>query len=395
MSIQAVALRAPESRTRRAAGGFSFEIADGVGSFEAAWRMLEERATATPYQRFDWVRSFVEAGVDGIADTRILLVRDDGGRPVMLLPLTVTRLAGLAVASIVGGKHANFQLPLTCRATAARMSVGEQRRLLLDAGRSLGLDAFDFQLLPRSWDGAAVAMAAWGRPSPSNAYGVAIAGDGDAAVKRAMSTEGRRKLRNKENNLRKLGAVEFLIARTEEQVDLILGAFLQQKSDRFRDQGIRDPFAGAAASFLRAASLRGLSEGRPGIELSALTLDGRVIAAFGAAADARRISGMFISFDPEFGRYSPGDQLVAKVIADSADRGRAVFDLGVGEAEYKHRFCREPEELVDVLLPITARGRAYIAARQAAIGIKRRIKQSEGAMRVVRGLRRLRARLGL
>ena len=394
MSSEAVILDEAHGREMAARGDYSFETADDLAAFEEPWRALEERGTATPYQRFDWVSAFTRAGVDGVRDVRVVLVRDAGGRPVLLLPLAVTRRAGVAVAAPIGGKHANFQIPLTCRTLAARLGAAEQRKLLVAAGRSLGIDAFDIPYVPRVWDGAPVALASLGRPSPSNAYGVTIEGDPDEAVRKAMSTEGRRKLRNKERAIGKIGEVAFLRATTEADVDHVLGAFFRQKSDRFREQGIRDPFAGAATDFIRAASLAGLAGGRPAIELSAITLDGRVIAAFGAASDASRTSGMFISFEPEFGRYSPGDQLVAKVVANSAERGRRVFDLGVGEAEYKHRFCREAEELVDVLLPVTAAGRLYVEAWQSATELKRMVKQSEPAMKAVRALRRLRARLG-
>jgi CelD/BcsL family acetyltransferase involved in cellulose biosynthesis len=383
-----------ESHTEGQGSGFTLEVVDDLSIIEAAWRTLEERTTASPYQRFDWIRSFRNAGVDRGTELRVLSVRDGQGRLAMILPLSIARQSGFRIGRFVGGKHANFKLPLTSHGSLAlRMNSAEQRSLLLRAGRQMGLDAFDLEFVPRVWDGEPVALAEGGRPSPSNAYSLRLVADGDAALKRAMSPDGRRKLRNKENTLRKLGAVEFQIARDAAEVQQILDAFFEQKADRFREQGIRNPFTGSAETFIREASLCGLQEGRPAIELYALVLNARIIAAFGAAADARRISGMFISFDPEFAKWSPGDQLVAKVVSDSAGRGRAVFDLGVGEAEYKSRFCREVEELVDVLVPVNARGQLYAAARMAAIEMKRRVKQSGAAMDVVRALRGMRARV--
>jgi CelD/BcsL family acetyltransferase involved in cellulose biosynthesis len=64
-----------------------------------------------------------------------------------------------------------------------------------------------------------------------------------------MSPDGRRKLRNKENNLRRRGEFTFVRARDPEMVETILQTFFRQKGDRFRAQGIRDPFEGAGADF--------------------------------------------------------------------------------------------------------------------------------------------------
>jgi CelD/BcsL family acetyltransferase involved in cellulose biosynthesis len=102
---------------------------------------------------------------------------------------------------------------------------------------------------------------------------------------------------------------------------------------------------------------------------------------------------MFISFEAckEATKYSPGDILVSRVIREQCLRGRAVFDLGVGEARYKHTFCDETVELVDVFLPVSTRGRIYALARRGLAGLKRRVKQNPRAMALVARLRRAKA----
>lgn len=365
-------------------------VFEGFREAETLWRTLEESGAATPYQRFDWARAFVEAASPG-ADVKILAMLDGAGQPLALLPLAVERQAGLRIAAGIGGKHANFHLPLLAPGAGAGLAEGEMLGALRRAAATVGIDAYALGSVPRIWGDVSIPLTAVGTPSPSNAYEVRLERDPDATAHRSMSNEARKRLRNKVRGLAKLGEVVFLQARTEAEVDTLLAAFFAQKEDRFRDLGVTDPFAERGIrDFIRAASVGGLADGRPAIELYGLLVGEQVAAVLGGAADARRLSGMFISFAAcqEITKYSPGDILVSHIVRDQCLRGRSFFDLGVGEARYKRTFCDDTVELVDVFLPVSLRGRGYALARRAVAGLKRRVKQNPHAMRLVAKLRR-------
>jgi CelD/BcsL family acetyltransferase involved in cellulose biosynthesis len=126
-----------------------------------------------------------------------------------------------------------------------------------------------------------------------------------------------------------------------------------------------------------------------------LSLNGQIVATYAGAVDRQRFSCMFNSFDlsPSLARYSPGDVLLTHVIRTQCRLGRTVLDLGVGEARYKSFFCKDVEELADLLLPISAQGKAYAAAVQQLLAAKHFIKRNPWAWSLVRGLRTGRARL--
>jgi CelD/BcsL family acetyltransferase involved in cellulose biosynthesis len=372
----------------------SIEIAQSLAHVEMLWRSFEAEAVASPYQRFDWVRAYVESIRGGPDALRTILVRDEAGRPLMILPLMLSRRHGLRIAAAVGGKHANFNLPLMRKGFAQSLTAERAQALLHDIGRQLGADALALPHIPVTWRGEPNPFAAGGRPSPSNAYRLRLDPDADATLTRASSGSTRKKRRNKERGLAKLGEVAILEGRTEADINLILGEFLRQKRRRFLELGITDPFVEPEAqAFLRRACFDGLVEGRPAIELYALTLDGAVVAVLGGAGDRERLSGMFISFDAagEVARLSPGEILVAQVIALQCERGRSVFDLGVGEARYKLVFCDEVDDLVDLVLPTSPLGQVYAAVVGLGIEAKRRVKASPHAMRLVALARRARS----
>ncbi|HEX8165138.1 MAG TPA: GNAT family N-acetyltransferase [Beijerinckiaceae bacterium] len=384
-----IALACPAPAMARA---FAVEAMRDLATAESVWRGLEADGIGSPYQRFDWQNAYAEALGGSGFEPRVVLVRDATGRPCLLLALGIARRHGLHVASPIGGKHANYHLPLMGMGDLP--SPSDLRRLLREAGRALGIDVYAFANLPLAWNGVLNPLGEGGRPSPSNGYRLALDADGEATLQRALSKDARKKLRQKDKKLRELGAVAHRVAQTPDDVDTILAAFIAQKRERFRGTGIANPFEdGATQRFLRAACLAGLFEARPAIELHALTMGRRVIAVFGGAVDETRCCGMFTSFDPdpEVARSSPGELLMLDVIRHQCRQGRRVFDLGVGEARYKNSLCDEVEELVDAVLPVTARGHLYAAALAAFLHLKRTVKQTPWLWQA---FTRLRARLG-
>jgi CelD/BcsL family acetyltransferase involved in cellulose biosynthesis len=361
----------PASLEAAGTGPYRIEVLPGLKAAEQLWRAMERDAPISPYQRFDWVAAYA-ASTGSEARIQVAVLRDEAGRPALVMPLDIETSMGARVASWIGGKHSNFNLPLAAPGAEAWLRVDPEAALRA-IGRAVGVDVFALALVPRSWAGEPGLFAALGAASPSNAYEVRLGPDPEAVAVRSMSNEGRR---------------------SEAEVQLYLDAFFRQKEDRFRTLGIPDPFlAEEVRTFIRTASLDRLGEGRPAIELYALTVGGRVASVLGGAGDGRRLSAMFLSFEPcqETMKYSPGDILVSRLIREQCLRGREHFDLGVGEARYKHTFCDETVELADVFLPVTARGSIYAAALRAVAALKRLVKQSPQAMRLVAAIRRAKA----
>lgn len=366
----------------------SIAIESDIAALEAQWRAFEASALATPYQAYGWIRPFVETvGATEKMAFRYALLRDSKGMLCALLPLVITRRSGVRFAELIGGKHANYHMGLYAPAFAACFDAALAQEMLRDIGAAIGgLDAIIFVNQPTSWQGVGnpPALLATGS-SPSRAYKLALATDGEATLKRSMSSHARKKLRNKLSRFKEFGPSALTRARSPAEIERVLTAFLAQKTERFRDMGVADPFAEPAIrDFLQQAAVGGGDNGRPVIELYSLDLAGESVATYVGAAQGERFSGMATSFDmgsPTL-RTSPGELLLAELIKLKCSEGFTSFDLGVGEARYKTTFCDDHDDLVDSFLPLTAKGRVFVAAAQAKRALKRRIKASPTALRI-------------
>lgn len=366
----------------------SIAIETDIAALADSWRAFEATALTTPYQSYDWIRPFAETiGAAHDMALRFALVRDSKGALCALLPLTVTGRSGFRFAEFIGGKHANYHMGLYAPAFAAQLNAKLTTQLLTEIGHAIGgLDALAFVNQPVTWQGVSnpAALLAAG-PSPSRAYKLAlIAGDGDASLKRSMSSHARKKLKNKHSRFKDFGPSVLTRAKTPAAAARIIDAFLSQKAERFRAMGVPDPFAEPAMrAFLEQGAI-GDGSGRPAIELYALDLDGRTVATYVGATQGERFSGMATSFDMASAtvKTSPGELLLAELIRLKASEGVAVFDLGVGEARYKTTFCDDHDDLVDSFVPLTLKGRLFARIARAKRELKRRIKRSPVALKI-------------
>ena len=365
----------------------SIAIERDIVALEAEWRAFEETALATPYQAYGWVRPFVETvGAAHDMEFRYALLRDERGGLVALLPLAIVRKGGISHAAFIGDKHSNYHMGLYAPGFASKLDAEEARRMLREVGAAIGLDALVFLNQPCSWQGIAnpAALIAAG-PSPSRAYKLAlVAGDGDATLKRSMSSHARKKLKNKHNRFKDFGPSTLVHATTPDEIERVLDAFLAQKAERFRSMGVADPFAERSVrSFLRQAAAASGGH-RSIIQLYSLESAGRCVATYVGAVQGGRFSGMATSFDlsSPTARTSPGEILLSELIRLQSREGLSVFDLGVGEARYKTSFCDDHDDLVDSFLPLTLKGRFFARAAQARRALKRRIKRSPTALKL-------------
>jgi CelD/BcsL family acetyltransferase involved in cellulose biosynthesis len=270
---------------------------------------------------------------------------------------------------------------------AANLAPEMSKKLLVEVAQAIGgLDALAFVHQPKTWDGVANPLAALASAgSPSQAYWMVLEADGEATLKRSMSAHARKKMRSKRNRFTEMGESYVHRAETPEEIDQLLADFLRQKSMRFREMGLPDPFAvEGVPAFLKSSALCGA------IELYGLMLNGRNVSCYVGTTTSTRFSGMATSFEPDedIARTSPGELLLLDLIGMQCKRGLRALDLGVGEARYKSTICDNVDPLFDTFLPLNARGHAYVAMGKAKRRIKALIKQTPWALTAVNKIRR-------
>lgn len=371
-----------------------FEIQANLADTQDTWNMLHRRAGASPYQSFSWFSAWCdEIGTPAGWRPCIVIIHDEAGEPLLILPLVERRRFGLTLIEFGGGKHSNLNMPLMTERAASRLDRSTLSWLALEIARSRrGLVVLRLVNMPSHWHAMPNPLIGFAKQrSPGDSYAATL-DDGKESWKDKLLSHHRRQRLN--YNMRKLaesGELRWLTS-DETECERMINAFLRQKGDQLARQGIPNPFRDPGfRRFIRRASTSSLAEIDPVIELRALELDGEIIATLGCAVAGKSFSVMFMSMCAfsAAARFSPGELLLWRVIEEMHARGFRRFDLGIGEAPHKARFCPEVVPLFDVFLAFSAGGQLIANALKIVSAGKGWVKRHPQLLSAARNLSRI------
>ncbi len=388
--------RLPRLSAAEEAPGRAFakvEVHRASAAIESDWAELEALAPVSIYQTRAFLLPWIETlGVARKITPFFIAARDRQDRTVALLCLGLQRYRGFRLASFLGGKETNFNFGLF--RPGAHFSVADVRALLNDAAAALGPEAPDIFVLknqPFEWAGILNPLALLPhRASPSFAYATKLAADGDAFLATKLSKDTRKKLRKKESRLAEMDQLALISGEEPRFARKILDAFFAEKIRRCAEKSIATDFAAATMrAFFDRLSRERAASGKPWLELYGLSLGDRIIATYVGATHHGRFSAMVNSFDsdPSIAKSSPGDLLLMKLVAAQCAKGRASFDLGIGEARYKATYCDTAVPLFDIVLPLNAKGRILAVKQALGWRIKTTLKKHPRAFAMLRRIK--------
>jgi CelD/BcsL family acetyltransferase involved in cellulose biosynthesis len=254
-----------------------------IDTVEPIWRELESRAVTTPYQRFDWIAAIRRSGF--AADSRLALVVfscQRRGVPVALLPLAITRRAGLAIGAMLGADQSNADfLPHDPHAGADLDAATLRLGLGAIRARGIPLDLVRFSSQPAAIDGIANPLLAFAhRPSANNLYWADLAGRTTPFIDHHMTHKRRSNIRRGARRLEEsFGPVRLARVETAVELDRVHAAFLAQRGARFAVMGIDNVFAEESfIAFFRDLATAGFGKRRPALRFHALYAGDDIVA---------------------------------------------------------------------------------------------------------------------
>lgn len=359
----------------------------GMAAAAGAWRALETGSAVTPYQRYDWIKFYMDAC--GIAPDNIIIAMFEAeGEPFAAMPLLITHRFGLTIGALPGSDIANTDW-LIVRPDMAHLLDRQVLSTAFDAvSRAVGgLDLVRLSNLPESWNGVPDPFFAFPhQPAPDPLYFGGVAADV------ARTRPPARRLRNVQRGRRRLeetyGPVVLKRARTAEEVQAFHAAFQVQRDGRFRKQGIRNIFAERRfVDFFARAGSASVSKKTPTLCLHALYAGKEIVAvSIGTFSGAHYSQYIHSVTEGEAARASLMSILIEDLLGELAAEGVRTFDMGLGEFRYKNDWT-EPQIVYDCAIGFTATGRLAAHAFLAQRRMKRTIKHNPKLWTTAKALR--------
>ena len=348
-----------------AAGRLTLTLHHRMAPLERQWRMLEADPWNSLHQGYDWCRAWAETHGNPLAIVEGRL----NGDVAFLLPLEIQRHYLVRSAQFIGSAFTNFNSGLfsaAFRRVAVDIPAPDLEALLVEVLRN-DADLLSLTNVPLVWRGERHPLA--GLPGIRNqnaSFQLPLAATMDETIAPLNAKSRRKKYRAQIRKLEAVGGFDHIRPKKLSDQQALLECFFQQKAARFAVGGLPNVFQPAetqAFFHMLLESDHGSSD--VPLELHAIRLkgehEGQIAAITGLSRKGDHVICQFGSIDDSLmPDASPGELLFWLVVERSALTGGALFDFGIGDQDYKRRWCTIETEHHDLLLPLRPAG--HIAA---------------------------------
>ena len=380
---------------RETAAYFTLSLYDSLAAVESEWRRFEEVAECTPFQTFEWLSAWHRhvGSRDGVV-AAIAVGRSADGKTEFIIPLAVEPRRFARRLSWLGQDLCDYNAPLLARDFSQRfgrdrfLAIWSELQLKLQADAELNYDWIEFEKMPQTVGVQINPFTYLGVvPNANSAHITQLSGDWETFYRDKRSSATRRHDRAKRKRISEFGEIRFVTAADGDDARRTLETLMDQKSRIFGYKGIADIFArpGYREFFLDFASN---PRARHLAHVSRIEVGTKVAAAnFGIAFGDCYYHVLSSYCDGQLTRYGPGTLHLRELLAHAIKRGLRRFDFTIGDERYKLEWCDLRLTLCDYSAVATWRGRPANFYAKARGRLKRFIKQTPVAWRLVSWLR--------
>ena len=353
------------------------QTAKRLTAVEVPWTELWQRLDGLIFQSHAWITAWWETATDrDRRELRIGLVWR-GDRLIAVAPLAIARRKGLRFLEWAAASYTDYGDILV----APECGAPALQRLWVEFSSAGGFDlAYLGRLLPsaaarRMFEpGASRSVRMHPNHREEVSYRVAGEWKSGAAWYESRSKKTRKNYRHSLNTMAETGKMQFRLLSPEEPLEPVLQrlSVLKRKWLTERDQE-SDLFIEDTSALERLVDT--LARARL-LRIFVLESDDRVVAISVNFVQRETMMAFLTTYDPDFGRASPGVVLMIDYIRWSLDNGLKMVDFLCGGEAFKERFATEAVTLQSALGARTFLGRLAmmtdglrqkIRARQQAI----------------------------
>lgn len=334
------ALTGLATRQIAASENFTIDVHDRIDQVSAEWPPggYDTEARCHAFQTVTFLQTWQATyGVAYGAKLCLVEVRDASGRPVLMIPLMINRQRGSRVLAFTDYGVSDYNAPVLFPTSIVWTRRSAHALWQQIVARLPAVDLVLFDKMPEKVRDLANPLYLLSDEPNAESCHLTNLDQPVADIEKAV--RGVRTFKRHFRGLQRLGTCEVVIAETPEQRKAILHTLLEQKQRRFEETHVpgfeqypekRDFFALGTETFAAIGALH----------LSALLVNGQILATTWGLTQGRHYYGLFLSFEAgEWGKYSPGRVLHHQLLLHLAERGYSCFDLGIGDEEWKVSVC--------------------------------------------------------
>lgn len=350
------------------------------------WLCALAHCAAYGFQAYEWARAW-QCTIGQAEGVRVVVAecQDAAGKTVMLWPLAIHREGRLRVLRFLGGVVTDYNAPIVAPDFVQQLAPGAIDLLWQQVLAALPrVDLVWLRRMPATIEGVINPMTRLAASRHTeNAYAATLPATAEAfkaARSSKLFADARRQLRR----LNDIAPVVMIERASGEQAQALTAVMAVQKSRRWHESNGRDLFAepGYLAFY---QSLAAGEHAWSHVAVSGLCVGDTPVATHWGIIFRGRHYWLMPGYEAgEWGKFSSGRLLMQHMIDWSIEQGLTVFDLTVGDEEYKKAWADHTLALHEWVLPRTLAGWVPILKRRA----REWARNQPALVQLVRRLRR-------
>ncbi len=367
-----------------------------MGAVELEWKKFEQQAILSPYQKWDVIHAWLETvGLPKGAELVLISIRL-GDELVALLPFMLSTNCGLRVLSWFNDPHLNYQGGLWSRQFLITVDDDEMEQVWNCVKSTI--PKFDYMALTQQLLETAGLKSAFSLlnklPSPNVSHQLILHHhDYDQLLLDTRSKSTRKRYRNIDSRLQKIGQLDFRIIKDDSETTHFIHELFEQRKQRFDELGIStEENQQAYEEFYQK-----LVEVDNDISayVSILALDGEPLSIGFILEHNGEAHALLSSMTTTpLCKHSPGETLLRNEFRYHCENELTLVDFGVGSAPYKKAWCNNQLELFDCYQANSVVGHLAIVLLRIKSQAKSRIKNSQRIWKVFQKVRTFLGKIG-
>jgi CelD/BcsL family acetyltransferase involved in cellulose biosynthesis len=359
---------------------------------QGIWTDFENKFSWNPFYTYPWIshwQSIVGGPLHQILPQIVVVKKDD--TILGIFPFAISRRQGVKVLEWLGGIHADYTGPLLHpdfnQLVPNFSDLWDELLKLLPP-----CDVIHLRRQPEMLgDIENPFVKSFNVLAIENAYRATLSGTWEEYYSARIKKKIRADSRRQRNRLEEQGVVQFKVAASASDANMIIKNMMIQKSQRYQDTGVTDMLAiKEHRDFYLGLPKQNFSNFQ--LHCSALMVDENMVATHvGLVSEKCFFYLMPAHQSGDWHRYSPGRLLLENLLEWAYEHKISIFDFTVGAEQYKKEWCDVEMKLFEYLQPLNYKGR-YYAFLQSLI---KKLFQNKGIWNFLKRVNSLRNNLTL
>lgn len=371
--------------------GWQVKLHHSFPELATEWQVLTAEADVSVFETYEWLSVWYES-IGQRQGYRLFLfsLYDEHNLIRAIIPLGTYLQNNLTVLGFLGGEVTDYRAPIVHPDCWQKISPDQFLQLWVYLVEAVpDVDLIDIKRMKDNLTDVPNPLCQLSYVMPNEQAHAALLPEHYDTFQETRKSRLFADIRRQKKRLMELG--ELLIVEDVPVLEQksLMATLVQQKSQRWKESHSRDLFAEPGyIDFYEALTKQ--TDSSVKVVMSGVNINHAWIATHWGIQYGQTFYWILPTYDNgEWNRYSAGKILLDAMVQWSIQQSLQVFDLTVGDEEYKQQWANRTQTLYGGLYGVSLRGRLYVILQNVKAKAKLQLKKHQGLYQSIQSVKQM------